>query len=97
MENVVAQKLAQDLEGIFFGGNWTVSAVNQHMEDVDWEMAQKKVGNLNSIAALFYHLNYYVFTALVVLKDGKIIGSDKESFEVPPVTSDEDWHCPTAG
>ena len=63
----------------------------QELANVSWQQATKKLGNLNTIAALTYHINYYLAGLLHVLKGGPLQMSDRYSFDVPVITSEEDW------
>ena len=48
--------------------------------------------DLNTIATLAYHVSYYVHVDIKVLKGGELKSSDKESFEMPPINSEQDWN-----
>ena len=50
-----------------------------------------KIGSLNSIAALTFHINYYIAGVLNVLEGGTLDIKDKFSFDAPPIESKEDW------
>ena len=84
--------IAKHMREIHFGGNWTVSSLKDQLEDVTWEEATTQIQNLNTIATLAYHVNYYVHVDLKVLKGGELQASDKESFEMPPINSEQDWN-----
>ncbi|MGE8430924.1 MAG: DinB family protein, partial [Sphingobacterium sp.] len=56
-----------------------------------WEQAIFKISNLNSIAALTYHINYYLEGLLTAFKYGKLEISDKYSFDIPTIVSKADW------
>lgn len=83
--------IAKHFKDIHFGGNWTCSNLKDNLEGITWEQATTKVYDLNTIAALVYHINYYVSTVLKVLEGGDLEGSDKISFNHPPIESQEDW------
>ena len=61
------------------------------MADIDWEEATTKISNLNTIATLVFHINYYVNPVLKVLQGGQLIANDKFSFDLQPINSEEDW------
>ena len=46
---------------------------------------------MNTIAALVYHINYYVAAVLPVLQGGSLNASDKYSFDLPPIQSEKGW------
>lgn len=58
---------------------------------VTWQQAVTKVSSFNTIAALVYHVNYYVSTVLKVLQQEPVDAHDKYSFDLPPIQSREDW------
>ncbi len=83
--------IATHLRDVFYGGNWTWSNVRAHVEDISWEQANQKIGNLNNIVALIYHIHYYVAAQLNVLRGNELNASDKFSFQHPSITSQHDW------
>jgi hypothetical protein len=85
------KQIAKLLRDVFFGGNWTAVNLKDTLADVTWEHAVTNVHNLNTIAALVFHINYYVNPVLKVLQGGTLLASDKFSFDLPPITSEEDW------
>ncbi len=87
----VAQQIAKHFREIHFGGNWTESDIRSQLADVTWEEAIARVYDLNTIAMLTYHIHYYVATVLNVLQGGALEGSDKNSFDHPPIASESDW------
>lgn len=48
--------------------------------------------NLNTIAALTFHINYYLGGIISAFETGKLEISDKFSFDMPPIQSEKDWH-----
>jgi len=56
-----------------------------------WQQATTQVYSFNTIASLVYHMNYYVSAVLKVLEGGPLDASDKLSFNLPPIQSEEDW------
>ncbi len=88
--NLPAQ-IAKHFREVHFGGNWTSSNLKHHLADVTWQQATTKVYSFNTIAALVYHINYYVSVVLKVLQGGPLDAHDKFSFDVPPIDKQEDW------
>ncbi len=88
--NLPAQ-LAKNLREAHFGGNWTGSNMKDSLADVTWQQAATKVPSFNTIAALVFHINYFISVTLKVLQGGPLDGHDKFSFDVPPIGSQEDW------
>ena len=90
MNNTTAQ-IAKLFRAVHYGGNWTWSSLKDHLADVTWQQATTKVNSLNTIAALVFHMNYYVSAIIMVLQGNPLNASDKYSFDCPPITSKEDW------
>ena len=88
--NINAQ-IARQLQDVYFGGNWTDVSLKDSIEGVGWEEAAMKVHGFNSIAALIYHMNYYVRVAILVLQGQKPDARDTDSFRHPPIESHADW------
>jgi len=84
-------EIARHFREIHFGKNWTWVNLKDSLEDVTWQEAVTQVYSCNTIAALLYHINYYVNAALNVLKGGPLTSSDQYSFNHPPVQSQDDW------
>ncbi len=88
--NLTAQ-IAKHFRDVHFGGNWTWVNLKETLEGVSWQQAMTKIDSFNTIAALVYHMNYYVGVTGKVLKGGPLEGHDKFSFACPPINSEEDW------
>ena len=84
-------QIAKHLRELHFGGNWTAVNLKETLDGVNWQQATTKVHNLNTIAALVYHTNYYVSAVLKVFQGEPLKASDKYAFDLPPVNSEEDW------
>jgi len=87
----LSQQLAKHFREVFFGGNWTDVNLKQTLEGISWQQVTTKVYSLNTIAALVYHINYYVAAVLPVLQGGSLNASDKYSFDLPPIQSEKGW------
>lgn len=84
-------QIAKHFRDVYVGGNWTSVNLKEVLADIDWEEATTKINNLNTIATLVFHINYYVNPVLKVLQGGQLIASDKFSFDLQPINSEEDW------
>ena len=84
-------QLAKHLRELFFGDNWTCSDLKTHLAGVTWQQATTQVYNFNTIAALVYHMSYYVSGISKVLQGGPLETKDTLSFSHPPITSEADW------
>ena len=91
MSNTTTKQIAKQLKEFYYGKNWTWSYLAEALEGVDWKMAVTKIESFNTIAVLVYHLNYYLGQQIKVFKGGPLEGSDKLSFELPSISSEEDW------
>ena len=77
---------------VLLDGRWVANTnCKAQLENLNWEQATQKVGNLNTIAALTFHINYYLAGLIVVFQGGTLEIRDKYSFDLPPITSQADW------
>ena len=83
--------LAKHFREVHYGGNWTYSNLKDTLKDVNWQQATTKLSSLNTIAMLVFHINYYVVAISNVMRGENINASDKYSFDVPPIQSEEEW------
>lgn len=85
-------ELASRFKEVMLNGKWIANTnYFELLEAIDWQTANRKVENLNSVAALTAHINYYISGVLQVLEGGKLEISDKYSFDFPLLTSEADW------
>ncbi len=57
---------------------------------ITWEQAATKVDSLNTIAGLVFHIDYYISAVSKVLDGGSLDASDQYSFDLTPITSQQD-------
>jgi hypothetical protein len=86
-----SQHLAQHLQQVFFGGNWSCSCLQTQLEDVTWQEAIAPNPYGNNIATLTYHIGYYVDAIIPVINGGELLAKDALSFNHPPVHNTTDW------
>lgn len=90
MENPT--QLANRFREVILNGTWIANTnFKDQLGQVTWEQATTKIGSLNTIALLTFHINYYVAGVLKVLEGGGLDIRDKYSFDLPPISSAEDW------
>lgn len=90
MEN--SSSLAKRFREVLLDGKWIANTnYKDQLSNVTWQQATKKNGNINTIAALTYHINYYIGGVLNVLEGGALEIRDKYSFDLPPIQSKDDW------
>jgi uncharacterized damage-inducible protein DinB len=83
--------LAKHFKDVHFGGNWTSVNLRDTLSDITFEEATTRVQDLNTIAVLVFHINYYVGAITGVLQGKPLTASDKFSFDLPPLHSEEEW------
>jgi len=85
--------IANRLREIFLSGYWIANTnYKDQLESINWEQAVHQVGDLNTIAALTYHINYYLAGILTVFNGGLLEIKDQYSFDLPPIHSEADWN-----
>jgi uncharacterized damage-inducible protein DinB len=87
----LVHQMSKQVREVYFGGNWTGVALKENLEGLSWQQATTKLNSFNTIASLLFHMNYYVREVLKVLAGGTLEGSDKYSFDHPPILSEQDW------
>lgn len=84
--------LSSRLREVYLSGTWIAGTnLKTELEATSREQAVHKTGNLNSIAALTYHLDYYLQGLLQVLRGGPLEIRDRYSFDAPEIQTEEDW------
>lgn len=84
--------LSKRLKEVLLDGHWVAQAnFKDLIESVTWIHASKKTMNLNSIAELTFHVNYYLGGILQVFQGGKLEIRDQYSFDLKPINSEGDW------
>lgn len=83
---------ADRLREVFLNGRWIANTnYKDQLESISWTQAIQKVEDLNSIAALTFHINYYLDGLLKAFETGKLEISDKYSFDLPPIKNEDEW------
>jgi uncharacterized damage-inducible protein DinB len=91
MEN--SKQLSQRFRDVILEGKWIANTnYKDQLSGLSWEQANKKIGSLNSIALLTFHINYYIKGVLNVFDGGGLEIRDKYSFDLAPITSAEQWY-----
>ena len=84
--------MANRLREVLLNGHWIANTnYKEQVLSINWEQATQKVGSLNTVAALTFHINYYLAGLLKVLDGGNLDISDKYSFDLPKIESETDW------
>lgn len=87
-----AKELANRFREVFLNGK-RVAFINYNsvLADVTFQEATTKIGTLNTIAALTFHVNYYVAGVLQVLEGGTLDIRDKYSYNMPVISEKSQW------
>ncbi|WP_026309679.1 DinB family protein [Niabella aurantiaca] len=85
-------QLAKRFREVHLNGDW-VAATNlkAQLSGLTWQQANTRIGSLNTIAALAFHLNYYIAGILKVFEGRVLDIHDRYSFDAPPALSQDDW------
>ncbi len=84
--------LANRLREVLLDGLWIANTnYKSQITVIPWQQAIQKVGDLNSIAALTFHINYYLDGLLRAFDIGILDIRDKFSFDMPEINSEDDW------
>ena len=85
--------IANRLREVLLNGKWIANTnFKEQILSVSWEQAIQKVDNLNTIALLTFHINYYLVGLSNVLNGGRLEIKDKYSFDLPEIKSEKDWN-----
>ncbi len=85
-------QLAHRLREVFLDGKWIANTNwRDALANVTWEQATQQVESLNTIAALTFHLNYYLAGVADFFESGALEIRDKYSFDLPAIESEKDW------
>ena len=85
--------LSTRLREVLLDGKWIANTnVKEQITAINEKQATHQTGDLNTIAALTFHLTYYLKGILNVFNGGDLEIRDKYSFDLPDITSEEDWN-----
>ena len=88
------QQLANRFREVLLDGTFIANTNYKHqLENLPLEIANKKIGKLNTIAILAKHVHYYIKGVSAVFKGGALEIRDAYSFDFPPMTSEKEWKC----
>jgi len=87
-------QLAKRFREVLLEGLWIANTnFKDQLKDVTWEQATTKVGSLNTIGMLVFHIDYYIAGLMNVFEGGSLEIKDKYSFDLPPIESKEQWEA----
>lgn len=85
--------LANRLREVLLNGKWIANTnFKEQILSITRVQAIQKVENLNTIALLTFHINYYVKGILNVFNGGNLEIKDKYSFDLPEIQTEKDWN-----
>lgn len=84
-------QIARQLRESHFGASHTGSSLKQNIEGINWIQANTKVKDLNTIAVLVFHINYYIDAVLGVLEGKPLTARDKYSYNMPEIKNEQEW------
>jgi hypothetical protein len=88
----LSQYLSQGIQDIFLDGTWIANTnYKAQISHTNFELMQRQIGTLNSIAVLTQHVHYYLKGILEVVKGGPLSIKDVFSFDFPDITSQAQW------
>ncbi|MEH6764461.1 MAG: DUF1572 domain-containing protein [Aequorivita antarctica] len=85
-------QLANRFREVLLNGTWVANTnYKDQLENLPLQIAQTKMGDLNTVAILAQHIHYYIKGVSVVFKGGILEIKDAYSFNFPPMTSETEW------
>lgn len=88
------QFLADRLQEVLLDGSWIAHTnFKAQIQTLDWRLAIQKVGDLNTISALIFHINYYLEGLLHAFQAGELTIRDQYSYDVLPIQAFSDWEA----
>lgn len=92
MTHQLSKQIASRIRELFLNGKWIANTnYREQISDLDWQTAVKSTMNLNSVAKLSFHINYYLEGLIKVFNGGPLEISDKYSFDLPEIPSQDAW------
>ena len=86
------QQIAHQFREVYLSGEWIARTnLKQELSEITWEEANTKIGTLNTIAELAFHINYYIAGLVEALEGAPLSIRDQYSFDMPPIQSQADW------
>ena len=92
----ISTKIANRFREVVLNGRWVANTnFKDQLTKTTWQQATHQIGSLNTIAALTFHVNYYIAGVTHYFETGKLEIRDKYSFDSPPIHSAEAWNTLT--
>lgn len=88
IQNIICIRLRE----LFIDGTWIANTnYKAQLEDVSFQAAIFKIENLNTIAKLVFHVNYYISGLNRAFESGILDIHDQYSFDLPADFKEADW------
>jgi hypothetical protein len=88
----LAKQMADQFREVHLSGTWIAGTnIKDQLTKVSWQQAVTKIDSLNTLAALAFHINYYIAGLNTVFEGGTLSIKDKYSFDSEPIESQKDW------
>lgn len=87
----LTNQITKQFREVILNGTWVATNYKSQLDNITWKQAITKVDNLNTIAVLTFHIDYYIAGLIQVFQGGTLDIRDKYSFDAPPITSQKDW------
>jgi uncharacterized damage-inducible protein DinB len=85
--------LAHRTREVLLNGKWIANTnFKEQITEITYQQATHRIGNLNSIALLTFHINYYLKGLIRVFDGGPLDIKDQYSFDIPEINNDKDWN-----
>lgn len=87
-----SKQLANRFREVLLNGTWIANTnYKKALSGTAIKQATTKVGSLNTLLALAYHINYYIEGLIPVFEGGTLNIKDKYSFDHPDITTQQEW------
>lgn len=88
----ITKTIASRLNEVLLTGKWIANTnFQEQITTVSWQQAIYQIENLNTIALLTFHINYYIKGINEAFTTQQLTIRDKYSFDLSPIIAEEDW------
>jgi uncharacterized damage-inducible protein DinB len=77
---------------VILSGRWIANTnFYDQLKDINFQQATTRIGDLNTIAMLTFHIDYYIAGILQVFEGGTLDIRDKYSYDMPEIKGEQQW------
>jgi len=88
-----SNQLANRIREVFIDGHWVAKTnYKDLLENLTLSDVTSSIGNHNNISLIVFHVNYYLEGLNNVFQGGELTMKDADSFEMPPLTTADQWN-----